>query len=159
MKSVNIVTASELLGICRQRIQQLIYANRVKGAYKTDKGWQIPLYKQMPEIIPAKRGMKGTWRTKHPKRPKNIYVNRQTIAANRDEKKVVKDPVIAVRLSSKEVYYGHEVSFCGKCTLIYRPGNPHRESGATVWLEVSPTTQIRVTNWNKDIGKQIMILR
>ncbi len=59
MESVSIVKASRLLEISRQRVQQLIYANRVKGAYTTKKGWQIPLYREMPRIIRGKRGVKG----------------------------------------------------------------------------------------------------
>jgi hypothetical protein len=142
MKSVNIVIASQLLGICRQRIQQLIYANRVKGAFKTEKGWQIPLYGEMPRIVPAKRGMKGTWRIHPPKKPTIIHVNRHKIQANHRQGK--KEPVIAVRTGSK-VHYGHQVSFNGQCTIVYNSDNHRKHGGAKVWIEVSPTTKITIT--------------
>lgn len=155
METVNIVVASELLGICRQRIQQLIYANRVKGAFKTEKGWQIPLYGKIPRIIPAKHGMKGTWRTTPPKKPKIIHVNRQKIAINRHQDK--KEPVIAVRIGSK-VFYGHRISFNGQCTIVYEPDSHRKHGGAKVWIEVSPTTKIMITDWNQPITSQRMIL-
>ena len=44
METLTITEASSLLEISRQRILQLIHAKRVKGAYKTQKGWKIPLY-------------------------------------------------------------------------------------------------------------------
>lgn len=153
MESVNLVTASKLLGICRQRIQQLIYANRVKGAFKTKKGWRIPLYNDMPCIIPAKRGRKGTWRTlplRQKRQKQIIHINRQKIAINHSKKKdEAKEPVIAVRRGSK-VHYGHRVSVEGKCTVVYDPNNKKKHGGAKVWIEVSPTTPIKITNWNQD---------
>jgi hypothetical protein len=158
MQAVNIVTASQLLGICRQRIQQLIYANRVKGAFKTKKGWQIPLYRKMPQIIPTKHGMKGTWRTEAPQKPKIIHINRQKIQANnRRDANEAKEPVIAVRIDSK-VNYAHQASFEGKCTIVYEPEGRRKYGGAKVWIEVSPTTKVTITNWNKPPEEQILIL-
>lgn len=152
MLSVNVVTASELLGICCQRIRQLIYANRVKGAFKTPSGWQIPLYGQMPRIIPANHGMKGTWRIYPPKKPTIIHVNRQKIATNRNQN--TKDPVIAVRMGS-EVKYGHQVLFEGKCKIVYEPNSTRKHGGAKVWIEVSPTTKIRVMDWNQQTTESL----
>ena len=64
METITLSEASCLLEISRQRILQLIYAKRVQGAYKTQKGWKIPLYgkRRMPKILKGKRGRKGTWR-------------------------------------------------------------------------------------------------
>lgn len=154
MESVNIVTASLLLGICRQRLQQLIYADRVRGAFKTRQGWQIPLYKGMPRIVPAKRGVKGTWRLR-PGTIKIIYINRHEIKANKD--RTQKKPVISVRKGQKG-FYGHQVTFTGKCTIVYEPENEKKHGGATVWIEVDPTVQIRVTNCNKKPGEQVKIV-
>ncbi|MEL4897944.1 helix-turn-helix domain-containing protein [Crocosphaera sp. Alani8] len=63
MEVVTITEASRLLEISRQRIWQLINAKRIKGAYKTQKGWKIPLYgkTRMPKIIRGQRGCKGKW--------------------------------------------------------------------------------------------------
>lgn len=155
MKSVNLVTASQMLGICRQRIQQLIYVNRVKGAFKTEKGWQIPLYGKMPYIVPAQRGMKGTWRTQEPKQNKIIHVNRHKIQANHHQEE--KEAVIAVRTGSK-VHYGHQVSFNGQCTIVYEPDSRSKNGGAKVWIEVSPTTKVMITDWQKPEKEQVMIL-
>ncbi|MEA5535296.1 hypothetical protein [Crocosphaera sp. XPORK-15E] len=150
MESVSIVEASLLLEISRQRIQQLIYAHRVKGAYKTDRGWQIPLYGDMPRIIRGKRGVKGRWRVKRRLKPTIIHVNKNIIGANHN--KDIKDPVIAVRKGSK-VTYCSEVSFEGKCQIVYRPENKKRYGGAKVWIEVDATTEI-VMNSEKIVIKK-----
>ncbi|GBF78641.1 hypothetical protein [Aphanothece sacrum] len=139
MKSIGILEASRLLEISRQRIQQLIYANRVKGAYKTKKGWQIPLYGDMPRIIRGKRGAKGTWRVKSRVKPTIIHVNKHIIGANHH--KEVKDPVIVVRKGSK-VTYCSQVYFEGRCQIVYRPENKNLNGGAKVWIEVDATTKI-----------------
>jgi hypothetical protein len=139
MEAIGILQASRLLEISRQRIQQLIYANRVKGAYKTKRGWQIPLYGEMPRIIRGKRGPNGRWRVQRRKKPTIIHVNKHRIGANHN--KYVKDPVIAVRKGSK-VTYCSQVSFEGKCQIVYRPGGSSHCSGATVWIEVDATTDI-----------------
>ncbi len=59
------------------------------------------------------------------------------------------EPVIAVRKDSK-VHYGHQVSFEGKCTIVYAPDNERKHGGAKVWIEVSPTTPITITDWRKE---------
>ncbi|MDJ0728433.1 MAG: hypothetical protein QNJ33_00405 [Crocosphaera sp.] len=139
MKVITISEASSLLEISRQRLQQLIWAKRVKGAYKNEKGWQIPLYGNMPRIIRGKRGPRGTWRVKRRTSPTVIHVNKHIIAANHH--KEIKDPVIAVRKGSK-VTYCSELSFEGKCQIVYRPENKNHYGGAKVWIEVAPTTEI-----------------
>ncbi|MDJ0731704.1 MAG: hypothetical protein QNJ33_17105 [Crocosphaera sp.] len=141
MKSVSIAEASTLLEISRQRIQQLIWAKRVKGAYKTKKGWQIPLYGEMPRIIRGKRGKKGTWRVKRSEKPTIIHVNKHKIAANHH--KEIKEPVIALRRGSK-VTYCSELSFEGKCKIVYRPDNKKLNGGAKVWIEVDSSTEINL---------------
>lgn len=133
MQVVGIQEVSGLLGVSCQRIRQLIYQNRVKGAYKTKLGWKIPLYREMPQIIPGTRGPKGRWQLQ--RRPKTtiIHVNKHKIARNRQ--KDDKDPVIIVRQGSK-VSYGNRVSFEGKCQIIYEPDNQKKYGGAKVWIAV-----------------------
>ena len=74
METVTITEASQVLEISRQRILQLIYANRVEGAFKTKEGWKIPLYgkERMPKIIRGKRGCKGTWRVERRTELENV---------------------------------------------------------------------------------------
>jgi hypothetical protein len=61
-KFIQTPQASSLLKICPQRVRQLLKQGRIRGAFKDKKGfWQIPLYGDVPEIIPAKRGLQGTW--------------------------------------------------------------------------------------------------
>ncbi|MDJ0661887.1 MAG: hypothetical protein QNJ42_20740 [Crocosphaera sp.] len=139
MEPVSIAEASRLLDISRQRLQQLIWAKRVKGAYKTEKGWQIPLYREMPRIIRGKRGKKGTWRVQRREKPTIIHVNKQKISANHN--KDIKEPVIIVRKGS-QVTYCSEVSFVGHCKIVYQPDNEKLHAGAKVWIEVDAGTEI-----------------
>ncbi len=42
---VQTTKASSLLGICPQRVRQLLAQGRIRGAFKDKRGyWQIPLY-------------------------------------------------------------------------------------------------------------------
>ena len=141
MEPVSIAEASRLLEISRQRVQQLIWAKRVKGAYKTEKGWQIPLYREMPRIIRGKRGKKGTWRVQRREKPTIIHVNKQKISTNHN--KDIKEPVIIVRKGS-QVTYCSEVSFVGHCRIIYQPDNEKLNAGAKVWIEVDAGTEINM---------------
>ncbi len=49
--------------------------------------------------------------------------------------------MIAVRKGSK-VSYCSQVSFEGKCQIVYRPENHNLNGGAKVWIEVDATTEI-----------------
>jgi hypothetical protein len=136
MKYIGIAEAAYLLGVCRQRVQQLLYVGRIKGAFKEGRYWRIPLFNgKIPQIIPGKRGPKGTWR-KRPQQAKTyIHVNTKIIQANR--KKVDKDPVICVRQGNR-VKYCHKVDILGGlCRVVYDPNHP-QSCGATVWIEVNP---------------------
>ncbi len=152
MESVSIAEASSLLEISRQRVQQLIWAKRVKGAYKTNKGWQIPLYGEMPRIIRGKRGKRGTWRVKRREKATIIHVNKNLIAANNNND--VKKPVIIVRKGSK-VTYCSEVSFEGKCKIVYQPNHKKLNCGAQVWIEVDASTEIQMKSETIIIEKEI----
>ncbi|GBF80058.1 helix-turn-helix domain-containing protein [Aphanothece sacrum] len=122
MKYVSIAKAAHLLGISRQRVQQLLYAGRIKGALKEGRFWQIPLDKHdMPQIIPGTRGPQGTWR-KRPQQSKTyIHVSQHKIRENR--KKLIKEPVICVR-QGKKVNYCHQVDILeGICRLVLAWGH------------------------------------
>ncbi len=154
MEAVTITEASHLLQISCQRILQLIYAQRVKGAYKTQQGWKIPLYgkTKMPKIIRGQRGRKGTWLVKRSTKPTVIHVNKGLIASNnkRDEK----EPVIIVRKGSKTTYCS-EVSFHGQCKIVYRPDNESLYAKAKVWIEVEPGTKISMKSETIVIKKEV----
>lgn len=154
METLTITEASSLLEMSRQRILQLIHAKRVKGAYKTQKGWKIPLYgkTRMPRIIRGKRGRKGQWLVKRRIKPTVIHVNKGLIGSNnnRDEK----DPVIIVRKGSKTTYCS-EVSFNGQCKIVYRPDNQTLYAGAKVWIEVNPDTKISLKSETIILKKEV----
>ncbi|MGB5592610.1 MAG: hypothetical protein WBM32_16575 [Crocosphaera sp.] len=151
MEAVNVTQASRLLEISRQRILQLIYAKRMKGAYKTQKGWQIPLYKDMPRIIRGKRGCKGKWRVQLRDKPTIIHVNKGLIGTN--NKSDVKKPVIIVRQGYKTTYCS-EVSFEGQCKIVYQPDNETLYAKAKVWIEVAPEIKVNMKSETIMIKKE-----
>ncbi len=143
METITLSEASCLLEISRQRILHLIHAKRVQGAYKTKQGWKIPLYgkKRMPKILRAKRGRKGTWRVRRREKPIIIHVNKRLVGTN--NKRDAKKPVIIVRNNS-QITYCSEVSFEGRCKIIYRPDNKKLYSGAKVWIELDADTKVNM---------------
>jgi hypothetical protein len=130
--------AAYLLGICHQRVRQLLVNGRIKGAKKVGRFWQIPLYKGMPKIIPGKRGPKGTWKKQLQRTASYIHVNQQILKKNLTNK--TREPVITVKRGLKNTYC-HEVEIFGPSRLIYRP-NEQKSCGATLWLEIEPNIEI-----------------
>ncbi|MCJ8283129.1 MAG: helix-turn-helix domain-containing protein [Rivularia sp. ALOHA_DT_140] len=50
MDTVGTREAAKLLRICTQRVLQLIYEGRIKGAKKVGRFWQIPIYGKKPRV-------------------------------------------------------------------------------------------------------------
>ena len=133
---VRVAKAAYLLGISRQRVQQLLYGGRIKGAFKEGRFWQIPLLEhEMPQVIPAERGRKGTWRKRPQRATTYIHVNKHKIREN--YYKTEKEPVICVREGIKERYCDKVEILGGLCTVVYDPDHP-KPCGATVWVEIDP---------------------
>lgn len=138
---ISVAEAAHLLGISRQRVQQLLYAGKIKGAVKEGRFWRIPLYgnSKMPKVLPGTRGPKGTWRKRPQKTRTYLHVNQQTIRENRSKK--TKKPVICVR-QGRKVRFCHKVELLGGlCQLIYDPDHP-KDCGATVWLDIDPSIEL-----------------
>jgi hypothetical protein len=130
--------AAFLLGICHQRVRQLLTTGRIKGAKKIGRFWLIPLYKGMPKIIPGSRGPQGTWKKIFQRTASYIHVNQQKLKKNRKDK--TKEPVITVKQGLKNTYC-HEVEIAGPSKLIYRP-DEQKSCGASLWLEIEPHIEI-----------------
>ncbi|MDY6899078.1 MAG: helix-turn-helix domain-containing protein, partial [Cyanobacteriota bacterium] len=47
---VGTTEAAKLLRICTQRVRQLLYEGRIKGAKKVGRFWEIPLYGTKPKV-------------------------------------------------------------------------------------------------------------
>ena len=95
--------AALLLQIPHKRLLELLGKGRVKGSYKSGGFWLIPLYNGLPQIIPGKRGRKGTWvKTIRPKKT-IIHVNRNRIQANKSKSPEKRKEVIAVKNSSSNL--------------------------------------------------------
>jgi hypothetical protein len=133
--------AAFLLGICPQRVRQLLACGRIKGAKKVGRFWRIPLYRGMPKVIPGRRGPMGKWRKQIQRTSTYIHVNQQVLKKNK--KYQTKEPVILVKQGIRTTYC-HEVKIAGASRLVYRADAP-KCSGASVWLEVDPAIEVITT--------------
>ncbi|NEO34881.1 MAG: helix-turn-helix domain-containing protein [Moorea sp. SIOASIH] len=137
-KIVGTTQAAFLLGICVQRVRQLLKNGRIKGAQKVGRFWQIPLFNGLPKVSPGRRGPKGTWRRGFQKVATYIHVNQNVIKQNK--KYDTYKPVLTVKQGNRNTY-GHYVEIKGPSRLVYQPNCP-KDCGATVWLEVDPSVEI-----------------
>ncbi len=145
-----------LLGICSQRVRALLAQGRIKGASKDNKGfWQIPLYgkRQMPRVIPGKRGPKGLWCHHRRENPTRIHVNQHFIKAN--GKRIKKDPemtpdqlipVISLKQTNRNDM-GYQMEIHGSCRIVYKPYDP-LPCGAHLWIETYKPVQFVDTQFN-----------
>jgi hypothetical protein len=137
---VQTTQASSLLNICPQRVRKLLKQGRIRGAFKNKRGfWQIPLYWGVPQVIPADRGLKGTWKKRLIKQKTFIHIRQDRLRHNR--KYGTNEPVITIREGDRRTYC-HEVTIQGICKIIYSPNRP-KDCGATLWLEIEPTSLIK----------------
>ena len=130
---VHTTEAASFLEISSRRLRQLLQQGRVKGAYKSGKFWLIPLYNGMPQIIKAKRGQAGTWKTGKLQKKTIVHINSNKIKQNVKKSKEQREPVIAVKGSNKS--YVHQLEIPAPCRIIYDPDKP-LDCGARVWIEV-----------------------
>ncbi len=137
--TIGTTEAASLLGICCQRLRQLLAAGRVRGAEKVGRTWKIPLFDDMPQIIPGSRGPDGTWKKKLQACATYIHVIRQNFVQNQKDEQ--NRPVIKVN-QGKHSKSCHEVEILGPCRLVYRP-HQAKSSGAKLWIEVDPSVEIK----------------
>jgi len=131
--------AASLLGICAQRVRQLLKEGRIVGAVKEGRFWRIPLFHGMPVVIEKNRGLEGTWRKRERTVPTNIYIFGQVLRDN--YKNNTNYPVISVR-QGRSVTHCHEADIHGPSRLVYRPNNPLPDSKARLWIEVDPSIHV-----------------
>ncbi|MDY7006442.1 MAG: hypothetical protein SWX82_21610 [Cyanobacteriota bacterium] len=151
--------AAFLLGICCQRVRVLLSQNRIKGAYKHNGFWRIPLYGKMPVVIPGSRGPKGVWCHKKRENPTIIHVNQHIIKANID---IIKEnpqvsiedliPVVSLKQTNHNDM-GHQMEIHGPCRIVYRPLEPLR-CGAHLWIETYHPVQFVDTQFKPVTARQ-----
>ena len=151
--------AAFLLGICCQRIRTLLSQNRIKGAYKHKGFWQIPLYNNMPVIVPGTRGPEGVWSKRLREKPTRIHVNQQKIKAN--GKRIKNDPqmtpeqlmpVIALKQTNRNDL-GYQMEIDGPCRIVYKPYDP-LPCGAHLWIETYYPVQFVDTKFKPMTARQ-----
>ncbi|MDY7002488.1 MAG: hypothetical protein SWX82_00555 [Cyanobacteriota bacterium] len=146
---MTIITTREaafLLGICCQRVRVLLAQKRIKGAYKHNGFWQIPLYGKMPVVIPGKRGPKGVWCHHKRKKPTIVHVNQHRIRKNgdriRNDPLMTPDqliPVVCLKQTNRNDF-GYQMIIEGPCRIVYRPYEP-LDCGAHLWIETYEPVQ------------------
>ena len=141
MELIGTKEAAYLLGICCQRVRQLLKEGRIKGAEKLGRFWQIPLYKGMPKVVKRKRGPAGSWRKRRQQTSNYITVNRQKIAQNKKEDNALKKVISVKRGKNKTVSECHYLEINGPSRLVYQPNSP-LHCGATVWIETDPSVEL-----------------
>ena len=143
---VGTTEAAQILNFTTTRMRYLLCEGRVKGAYKSGKGWIIPLHNKMPIIAPGKRGPKPKWCRRIP--PKTtINVNRNKIAANRNKNTEDREPVISVKRYNSNIQ-GFYVKINGPCEIIYRPEKP-LNCKAALWIETFASIQVQQEKSNQ----------
>ena len=130
---VHTTQAASLLGISARRLRKLLSDKRVRGAYKSDRYWLIPLYEGMPVIVKAKRGQAGTWKVG--KRPQKtiVHINSNIIKQNIKKSPEARKPAIAIK--GAQLGYVDRLEIPAPCRIVYQPDNP-LPCGARVWIEV-----------------------
>jgi len=131
--------AASLLGICPQRVRQLLTTGRIVGAVKEGRFWRIRLFHGMPVVIEKNRGLEGTWRKRERTVPTNIYIFGQVLKNN--SKNNTNYPVISVKQGTR-ITHCHEADIQGPSKLVYRPFNPLPDSKAKLWIEVDPSIPV-----------------
>ena len=151
--------AAFLLGICCQRLRVLLAQGRIRGAYKHQGFWQIPLYGKMPVVIPGTRGPKGTWRHQKREKPTIVHINQHKIKAN--GKKVKKNPSITFEQMMPVITFkqgnrndmGYQMEIHGPCRIVYKPLAP-LDCGAHLWIETYDPVQFVDTQFNPSTARR-----
>ncbi|MDY7003606.1 MAG: hypothetical protein SWX82_06480 [Cyanobacteriota bacterium] len=142
--------AAYLLGISGQRLRVLLAQGRVKGAYKENGFWKIPIYgpedNEMPVIFPGTRGPKGIWCKRRRTKPTMIHVNQHIIQHNANNPLKDIKPVVSVKQTNRN-NYGYQLEIKGPCRIVYRPHNP-AGCGAHLWIDTFSPVQFVDTNFN-----------
>lgn len=142
--------AAYLLGISGQRLRVLLAQGRVKGAYKQNGFWRIPIYgskgNEMPVISPGTRGPKGIWCRERRTQATMIHVNQQIIKQNQKNPLQKLKPVVSVKQNNRNDY-GYQLEIHGPCRIVYQPHNPTK-CGAHLWIDTYSPVQFVDTNFH-----------
>ncbi len=154
---VGTTEAAHLLGICHQRVRQLLKAGRIKGAEKVGRFWQIPIFKGIPQVINGSRGPKGSWRKRRQQASNFICVNQHKIRKNKKAGNSKEKVILVKRGKNKTHSECHFLEIQGPSRLVYQPDRP-LNCGATVWLEVDPDVRL-VSKVFSELPNNLSILK
>ncbi|MGB3691163.1 MAG: hypothetical protein WA865_13315 [Spirulinaceae cyanobacterium] len=144
MEYIDTAVAAQMLGVGQRRVLYLLHQKRIKGAYKKDRSWVIPLYRGKPKVFRRHRGPQPRWSKLGAGGRKIIYVDKNCIKTNEKKVKEIKKSggaeiplktVVSVDKSGhRRVIRCHELEIFGYCRIIYQPYNA-RDCGASLWIE------------------------
>lgn len=154
MKTIGTSEAAYLLGISCQRVRKLLSQGRIKGAYKKDRFWQIPLYGKLPRVIPKKRGPQGLWYIKPRQVTTKIHINKPQMTKNKELPPAQRKPVIKV-IQGKREEYGFQVEVAGPSRIVYQPDAPLSGCQSVVlWIDTWSPVKFIDTKFEPNSARQ-----
>ena len=154
MKIIGTSEAAYLLGISCQRVRKLLSQGRIKGAYKKDRFWKIPLYGQLPKVIPGSRGPKGFWYLKPRQTSTKIHINKPQINKNYSLPPNERKPVIKV-IQGKREEYGFQIEVTGPSRIVYQPDRPLAGCKSVVlWIDTYSPVKFIDMNFQPNTARQ-----
>ncbi len=143
MEYVDTAVAAQILGVGQRRVLYLLHEKRLKGAYKKDRTWVIPLYRGKPKVSRRHRGPEPRWSKLGAGGRKIIYVDKNRIKTNEKKVKKIKKSggveiplktAVSVHKTGHRVISCHELEIFGYCRIVYQPYKA-RDCGASLWIE------------------------
>jgi len=125
--------AAAVLGISETRMCLLLRQGRVRGARKKGRVWMIPITRDgRIKITDKNSGPDGRWTLPHSAKKKKIHVSSPQIRSNKNQG--TREPVIIVKIGSKQKIYTNSAEVSGPFRIIYNPDKP-LDGEAQVWIE------------------------
>ena len=154
MKIIGTSEAAYILGISSQRIRKLLSQGRIQGAYKKERFWRIPLYGNLPKVIPGTRGPKGIWYLKSRQTSTKIHINKPQINKNYNLSPNERKPVVKV-IQGKREEYGFQVEVSGPSRIVYRPDEPLSGCKSVVlWIDTWSPVKFIDMNFQPHTARQ-----
>lgn len=154
MKIIGTSEAAYLLGISCQRVRKLLSQGRIQGAYKPDRFWRIPVYGQLPKVIPGTRGPEGVWYLKPRQISTKIHINKPQITKNYKLAPEQRKPVVKV-IQGKREEYGFQVEISGPSRLVYQPDQPLGGCKSVVlWIDTWSPVKFIDMNFEPNSARQ-----
>ncbi|MGB3693587.1 MAG: hypothetical protein WA999_12740 [Spirulinaceae cyanobacterium] len=147
MEYITTSQAAKMLRVTQRRVLCLLQQQRIKGAYKKDFAWAIPLYCGKPKVSRGTRGPAPRWAKPRSRAVKMIQVKRQQIKSNSINNEF--EAVISVKQNGHKTRQGHELKIQGPCHMIYHRDQKNSQ-GARLWIETYADVELTDKSNNEE---------